>query len=169
MGELLPWERELVNWAYDEDNVRQDEDLYLAQLEYIRCLAPCADDPECPKADYILSLLDDALRAAILKGENLDLVERTASWGREGKRSEVQQFAARLLRRISYLGGIGPADLQAALTIGRDLLVSVVCEGDVRLFRETEAEWLVQSTSAPFGIAVIDKNSGRLLRYSERP
>lgn len=50
---------DLREWAYNDDIelLEQDEDLLLHDVKYIPVLLECVRDQDCPKSDYIFSII----------------------------------------------------------------------------------------------------------------
>ena len=144
----------LRRWAYDENLLldEQDEDLVLHSPEYLPILIPLADEPLCPKADYILSCLDFYLMFLALGDQDwqLEVINDAIAIAETTKRTELADWVALLKRRLAYRAGIGPVNRAIALTMGQDLLNGICRQSDITLSSETEATFEVQLSVPPF-------------------
>ena len=112
LNDWNPSEETLRRWAFDTTLLLsdQDEDLALHRREYLPVLIPLADDPACPKADYILSCIDFYLMFVVLRGTEDDLaqVRQAAELARCAKQAKLHAWAGLQDRRLRYREGLGP-------------------------------------------------------------
>lgn len=164
---LYDWEIDLVDWAYDEDRVLsdQDEDLIVGHQQNFRSLLPCADDPECPKADYILGCIDFYLMFEVLWGKDLAPLREAIEFAQTAERSELWKWADLQKRRIAYRVGTGPVSREEALLMGQDLLNGLSRECDISIVGDDRRKWKVELSVPPFHRhkewLAIDKTTGR--------
>ena len=164
-----PSEETLRKWAFDENILlaSQDEDLVLHRREYFPVLIPLADDPSCPKADYILSCLDYYLMFLVLRGSEARLAEvrEAAELASRSKQDKLQEWARLQERRLLYRQGRGPVSREQALTMTHELLIGICRRAEISLVSEEGDSWEVQLSVPPLHLHVerlsIDKRSGR--------
>ncbi len=143
-------------WAYDPnqnwiDDANQDEDLTLALLP-IDLLLTMVDDPNCPKADYLLRCLDYHHMFIVLRGEDYRLAEtrEAADKASNCEQQKVKAWARLQNRRLAYRAGAGPVDREQALVMGQDLLNGIGRECQITISGESAGTWTVQLSVAPF-------------------
>jgi hypothetical protein len=146
----------LQRWAYDEKLFleEQDEDLALGRRDFLPILIPLADDPNCPKADYILSSLDFYLMFVALRGDEsaLDAIHEAIEIANQTTRPELAQWIKLLKRRLLYREGIGIVNREIALQMGRDLLNGLSREAEITISAELPTSFEVQLSVPPFHI-----------------
>lgn len=112
LNDRNPSEETLRRWAFDGNILisDQDEDLVLGRRDYFSVLIPLADDPTCPKADYILSSLDFHLMFIVLRGNELQLVELSEAiqLAQAAKQSKLHDWAALQMQASCLSGGYWP-------------------------------------------------------------
>jgi hypothetical protein len=144
----------LRRWAFDESLIllEQDEDLVIGRRDVLPILMPLADDPTCPKADYILSSFDFYLMFVVLRGADAELsaLHEAIDLVRGATRQKLTEWAALLNRRLLYRKGIGPVDRLTALKMGEDLLNGICRQTEISISSETTNAWVVQLSVPPF-------------------
>lgn len=161
----------LRHWAYDEDLtlLDQDEDLLLHNRDWLPILIPLADEPSCPKADYILGALDFYLMFLVLRGAEAELVavREAIELATQAIRPELHNWAALQERRLRYRDGIGAVSRQQALTMGAELLNNISRDAEVSIIGESHTTWILQLSVQPWHRhrewLTIDKASGRFV------
>ena len=153
LNDWNPSEETLRRWAFDNNIflADQDEDLLLGHRDYFSTLIPLADDPTCPKSDYILSCLDFHLMFIVLRGNETHLTElpeaiRLADASTQAK---LHEWASLLRRRLAYRQGIGPVDREKALEMGRELLNGICRQSEISIVSESADTWTVQLSVPP--------------------
>lgn len=143
-------------WAYDPnqnwiDDANQDEDLTLGLLP-IDLLLPLIDDPDCPKASYLLRCLDYHHMFNVLRGEDYHLAETREAIDKASicKHQEIKAWAELQNRRLAYRAGAGPVDRESALAMGQELLNGISRECEITISNESADTWTVQLSVAPF-------------------
>ena len=141
-------------WAFDESLLlsEQDEDLLIARRDLLPILLPLADDPTCPKADYILSSFDFHMMFIVLRGSDTELEElhEAIRLTQTASRRELRDWAALLGRRLQYRNGVGAVDRPTALMMGDELLNGICRKADISISHETDTVWEVQLSVPPF-------------------
>lgn len=166
---------ELYRWAYDDEALlsEQDEDLLVVPLagpEWYSVLIPLANDPRCPKADYILSCMDFATMFQTLRGDEryFNNQEKAIELASKSSSQNVRDWAQLLGRRIKYKRGCGPVDKELALKMADDLLNGISRNAEISIVSETEKEWTVRLSVQPLQqhqeFLDIDKQTG-LFRF----
>lgn len=154
LNDWNPSEETLRRWAYDENILLadQDEDIVLGHRDYLPVLIPLADDPACPKADYILSSLDFYLMFVVLRGKESQLkeVSEAIRLAQAAEQTELHDWATLQERRLAYRQGAGPVSRERALTMGQDLLNGICRQGEISIVSENRNSWIVQLSLAPF-------------------
>lgn len=170
-----PTEAVVNRWAYDENVclTDQDEDLALHMPHYIPILIGLADDPRCPKADYILIILDDYLKGLSLsRDREFFKTVRVAVEIAAGAQSDrVLNFGRRTRRRLDMLSLSGPVDEALAREMGELILGRMFGTGTVSVSNTPATHWDVRlrwsDTSAWMKLSV-EKASGRFLQSKGR-
>lgn len=156
---------EIREWGYDVDLylIEQDEDLILIGLDYVPVLLNLAEDPECPKQSYALSILEDFSRQAALYHKSNDLLGLkqilTSLQTTERSIEKWQSYSHRLL---NYQETPFAVDETRAWTMAQDLL------GLSRAIEiEMATDWVQQSDTWYFSLIArqreclsIDKQAG---------
>ena len=159
-------------WAYDENAIllEQDEDLVLHDWGYGPTLLELAADPHCPKADYILDILDyfSASSIAYQGSEDIDAATRAVAIARVSPVQKIRDWAERQDNRLQLARGAGPVDRDQAVKMGHDVLNSGGRNCPIAIREETADTFLVE-LSVPGGAhrewLLVDKKTGRF-RYS---
>ena len=139
-------EESLRTWAYDENAQFdfQDEDLLLHREEFFHVLLGMADDPDCPKADYIISCLDHYLMSIARHHDdsNVASLHLAIECCSGAKTQRLREFESLQNRRLRYRAGLGRIDREQATEIGRDLLLGLVQWGEctLEIFSESRSE-----------------------------
>ncbi|WP_061942785.1 hypothetical protein [Collimonas pratensis] len=153
LNDCNPSEDTLRRWAFDDNIllIDQDEDLILGRRDYFAILIPLADDPTCPKADYILSSLDFHLMFVILRGTEFHLreVPEAIQLARAGKQRKLHEWAALQERRLAYRQGNGPVNREKALSMGQELLNGICRQAEISISSESSDTWTVQLSVPP--------------------
>jgi hypothetical protein len=153
LNEWNPSEETLRRWALDEHLYlsEQDEDLALGRPEYLPLLIELADDPSCPKAEYILSSLDFYLMFLVLRGNesHVAVVSDAARLAAARKTQEVIQWGHLQERRLRYREGIGPVSKDLALLMGQELLNGICRQASISIVGESESTWEVELSVPP--------------------
>ena len=144
----------LRRWAFDESLIlsEQDEDLELGRRDLLPILIPLADDPTCPKADYILSAFDLYMMFVVLRGTDAELAAlyEAIDLVKGASRQDLTDWAALLKRRLLYRKGIGPVDRSTALRMDDDLLNGICRRSEISISSETDSAWDVQLSVPPY-------------------
>lgn len=160
-------------WAFDPDAelMQQDEDLVLHDWRFANTLLELAADPNCPKADYILSIWDHFTRHHTVHQVPSDLKAARHSLSLAEKyrsHSGVKRWIDDQTARLRCVEGIGPVDGPTALSIGEILLNGASRRCPISILRENDTDFLVQ-LSVPHGThkewLLINKTTGQL-RFS---
>ncbi|WP_035614885.1 hypothetical protein [Haloferula sp. BvORR071] len=173
-----PSEETLRKWAYAENLALadQEEDLILQEEAYLPLLLELADDPACPKADYILSCLDHYLMFRVLLGKeefDLAIVEKGAVLAGRATSGSIRDWGQLQQRRLEYRQGTGPVSRETALVMARDLLIGICRRADLSLVGERDDTWEIELSVPPENRhrerLSIDKQTGRFSfsRYGE--
>ena len=174
MDEEYVYKGEITNevirkWAYDENMLllEQDEDLVAGDREFFPALFEAAEDPECPKGGYAISIMDFYLMFQILKGDDssIPIVEEAIEYCEKSNDKEIKAWKAILEKRILYKKGIGEVDKATALEMGQILLNGICRSSDISIADETCDEWVVELSVPPFHRhkerIYIDKTTGK--------
>ena len=170
-----PTEAVVNRWAYDEQVALtdQDEELAFYMPHYIPILMRLADDPLCPKADYILEILDGYLKELSLSrdSESLETVREAVEIAAGSQSEQVHHLGKRALRRLNLLSRSGPVNEALAREMGELILDCAFGAGTVSVSSESSTHWDVRlrwsDTSAWMKLAV-EKASGRFLQSKGR-
>lgn len=157
----------VLRWGYDMDLLLsdQDEDLLLGFEEHFPALAQLAKDPQCPKADYALQIIDFRLmfRALYNRVGAAAQIERTMQLLSDSSLPNIVEFRAVQELRLRMLSGLGPTDRDRALQIGTAALNGVSRRSDITI-EDRGSEWVVQLSVPPFHAhrewLTINKTSG---------
>ena len=143
----------ILKWAYDEEMLllEQDEDLVVGHREYFPALFKAAEDPECPKGDYIISIIDFYLMFEILKGDDssISIVEEALEFCKKSNEKKIQDLKMVLEQRKIYKKGIGNVDKCTALEMGKNLLNGICRSCDISIADESKEEWVVELSVPP--------------------
>ncbi|WP_420471440.1 hypothetical protein [Brevundimonas sp. FT23042] len=141
-------------WAYDEDLelMEQDEDLLLHRSDLVPLLLELADDTSCPKANYILSILDFYLMFIILRAQEhqCEIVDQAAILASEARQKNIREWGELQKRRLLYRRGTGRVTKSQALLMGHELLNGASRDSDITLLDETVSTWEVELSVPPF-------------------
>jgi uncharacterized protein (UPF0147 family) len=126
-NELTP---EVVRrWGYDDEFLlmEQDEDLLLYKAELIPLLLEMAADENCPKRDYIFSILCQFCRVQVARGRSERVAAIRSKWSgitepADGYPLDWHRYVGRLL---TYTQPSGPVDKQAARRMADELLLGI--------------------------------------------
>lgn len=169
-----PSEETIRRWAYDENIflADQDEDLVLGGKGYFPILIALASDPHCPKAAYILSIMDFYTMFETLwrdKPTAIDVLESAIKLAKPSSDVKIRTWAELLERRVVYKEGIGAVDKTLALQMGQDLLNGICRTCDISIIEESTESWTVRLSVPPYHLhrefLHIDKKTG-LFRFS---
>lgn len=153
LNDWNPSEVTLRKWAFDESIFLsdQDEDLVLGRKEYLPVLITLADDPSCPKRDYILSCLDFYLMFLVLRGneDHLSVVAEGAALAATRQHEGIKKWAELQRQRLQYRAGIGAVDREKALKMGQDLLNGIARSAEISVVGESAETWEVQLSVPP--------------------
>jgi hypothetical protein len=164
-----PSEATIRRWAYDDTILlaSQDEDLVLGGKGYFPVLIPLASDPYCPKATYILSIMDFYTMFETLWRDTptaIDVLESALNLAKPSSDEKITAWAALLERRILYKKGIGAVDKTLALQMGQDLLNGISRKCDISIIKESSETWTVRLSVPPYHLHQeflnIDKRTG---------
>lgn len=155
LNDWNPSEETIRRWAYDENIFldEQDEDLVLGGEGYFPVLIPLASDPQCPKASYILSIMDFyTMFATLLKDTPVAvaILEKAIKLAKPSPDKNVKAWAELLERRITYKKGIGSVDRTLALRMGHDLLNGICRESEISIVKESLETWTVRLSVPPY-------------------
>jgi len=143
----------ILKWAYDENMLllEQDEDLVAGDREFFPALFAAVNDPECPKGDYALSVIDFYLMFQILKGtdESIAVVQEAIDFCKKSNLKKVQEFQSLLEDKIRFKKGVGKVDKSTALRMGQNLLNSISRSCDTEVVEETSDTWVVELSVPP--------------------
>jgi len=144
----------ILKWAYDENMLllEQDEDLVAGDREFFPALFQAAEDPECPKGDYALSIMDFYLMFQILKGDDssISIVEEAIAFCEKSKDRKIQEWKTVLENKVRYKKGVGEVDKATALEMGKNLLNGICRSCDISIVDETHDEWVLELSVPPF-------------------
>lgn len=169
LNDWNPSDETIRQWAYNENIFfdEQDEDLVLGGKGYFPILIPLASDPHCPKAAYILSIMDFYTMFETLRRDAptaIDVLESAIKLARQSNDEKVKAWAALLERRILYKKGIGTVDKPLALEMGQDLLNGICRDCDISIIKESTETWTVRLSVPPHHLhqefLSIDKRTG---------
>lgn len=141
------------SWAYNENMFlcEQDEDLLLGSREYFSVLFEVAEDPDCPKGDYVLTIMDYYLMFQVLRDDNssIPIVQEAIGHCIKSKRPKILKWMKLLEKRIQYKTGVKKVSREVAHEMGEILLNGISRNSDILLVEETENEWVVELSVPP--------------------
>ncbi len=162
----------LRRWAYDENLLLsdQDEDLALYREEHLPVLLPFADDPACPKADYILSCLDGYLMDTVLRGTDSQLkaLDKAAALAEQALLPRLHAWGELQRRRLKYRVGVGPVSRDDAVIMGQDLLIGICRVANFTIAGESTECWELRlSVPSQTEHLSINKTTGRFTYWRD--
>ncbi len=170
-----PSEETIRRWAYDLNILmaEQDEDLVFCVDELIPLLIELASDKNCPKATYILSILDFHTMFRFLRLPTdavIPVMENAVELASQSANLKVAQWAELLKERIRFKKAIGRVDQETALTMGQTLLNGVCRQTEVAVVGEDEQTWTVGLSLPPHAESLkIDKETGAFIHEMSVP
>jgi len=142
----------ILKWAYDENMLllEQDEDLVAGHREFFPALFQAANDPECPKGDYALLIMDFYLMFQVLKGDesSISIVEEAISFCEKSSLEKIQEWQSLLEDKVRFIRGVGIVDKTTALAMGRNLLNGISRSCDISI-EESDDSWIVELSVPP--------------------
>lgn len=144
----------VLAWGYDEDLLfdEQDEDLVLgAQEEIYPALARLAQDPNCPKANYCLTIIDFSLMFCVLRQHPgaAERIHRVLRLFESSSRPDIQRFMNVNRLRLALMDGSPNLSRERALELGTAALNGVARNADISLSEDAK-NWIVELSVPPF-------------------
>ena len=155
-------------WGYDEELflAEQDEDLLLGDISHFQVLAELAKDPNCPKADYALAIMDFWLMFQVLRNCPLaaEHIRAAIELFSDTHQPLIKRFIDSNRLRLELLSGLGEVSHERALTVGVAALNGVSRKAEI-LVKDGGHNWIVELSVPPFHLhrerLTLDKQTGQ--------